>query len=98
MCYALRQSLTPCTLSQQRRSSPKRGKKKLRKRPCALSSMPPDPYGHSLPIDPHELCRERSLELPCQRCGVGSVPCPLMALNEALPAAFDLAGKVNRQR
>ena len=46
----------------------------------------------------HELCREGSLELPCQGDRVGSVPCPLMPLNEALPTALDLAWKVGSQR
>jgi hypothetical protein len=54
--------------------------------------------GRSLPISLHELCRESSLQLPCQGGRVGSVPCSLMPLNEALPTAIDLAGKVGSQR
>jgi hypothetical protein len=54
--------------------------------------------GRSLPISLYELCRESSLQLLCQRGQVSSVPCPLMPLNEALPTALDLAGKVGSQR
>jgi hypothetical protein len=54
--------------------------------------------GRSLPISLHELCRESSLQLPCQGGRVGSVPGSLMPLNEALPTAIDLAGKVGSQR
>ena len=45
-----------------------------------------------------EFCRKSSLQLPCQRRGIGSVPGPLTLLHEAFPFALDLAWQVDSQR
>ena len=45
-----------------------------------------------------EFCRNSSLQLPCQRRGIGSVPGPLTLLHEALPFALELAWQVDSQR
>ncbi len=45
-------------------------------------------------MDPHELCSESFLHLPCQRCRVVSVPGSLSVLDEAFPCALDHSWKV----